>query len=99
MHRGRHSFLDQCADQLAVAPLDGEIDGRWRTLLAPANLAQINRLAEPALRVAEQQNGLVHRLEGEARRLGEILDQTYPSDGRRRQDRAPVGLVVEADIA
>ena len=39
------------------------------------------------------------RLEGERRRLGEIVEKADAADRRGRQDRAAVGLVVERDIA
>ena len=39
------------------------------------------------------------RLEGERRRLGEVVDQADAADGRGRQDRAAIGLVVERDVA
>ena len=47
--RGNNAVADQRPDEFAVAPLGGEIDRRRRALLPPANIAQINRLAEPAL--------------------------------------------------
>ena len=45
---------DEAAHKIAVAPLGREIDRRRCALLAPANLAQIERLAEPAARLADQ---------------------------------------------
>ncbi len=73
---------DQRAHEIAVAPLGGEIDRRRRALLAPADVAQIERLAEPALGLADQQDRLVRGLEGERRRLGEVVDHADAADGR-----------------
>ena len=39
------------------------------------------------------------RPEGERHGLGEIVEQADTADGRRRQDRAAIGLVIERDIA
>ena len=79
--------------------LRGKIDRRRRALLAAANLAQIERLAEPAVRVADQKDRLALGLERERHRRREIVEQADAADGRRRQDRAAVGLVVERDVA
>ena len=48
--------------------LGGQIDRRRRALLAAADLAQIERLAEPAVGLADQQDRLAFGLEGERRR-------------------------------
>ena len=97
--RGDQAVADQLADEIAVAPLGGEIDRRRRALFAAADFAQIKRLAEPAARLADQQDRLALGLERERHRFGEFVEQTDAADGRRRQDRPAVGLVVERDIA
>ena len=52
---------DQRAHEIAVPALGGKIDRRRRALLALADLAQIERLAEPARGLADQQDRLVLR--------------------------------------
>ena len=54
VHGGDAAGVDQPADEIAVAALGGEIDRRRRAFFAAADLAQIERLAEPALRLADQ---------------------------------------------
>ena len=99
MHRGGDALDDQRADEIAGHALGRKIDRRRRALLALADFAQVERLAEPAIGLADEQDGLVGGLEGERRRLGEIVDQADAADRGRRQDRPAVGLVVERDIA
>src|SRR5439155_16631551 len=56
--------LDLCADEIAVAPLGFEIDRRRRALFALLDLPEIERGAEMALGVADQDDRLANRLEG-----------------------------------
>ena len=56
-------LVDQRAHEIAVAPLRDQIDRRRRALLAAADVAQIERLAEPALGLADQQDRLARGLE------------------------------------
>ena len=58
---------DQRAHEIAVAPFGGEIDRRRRALLAAADFAQIERLAEPALRLADSRIASPARFERERR--------------------------------
>ena len=51
-------IADERAHEVAMAALGGEIDRRWRALLQPAYVAQIDRLTEPAVRFADQQDRL-----------------------------------------
>ncbi len=90
---------DLGAHEIAVAALGGEIDRRRRPLLAAGELAQVERAAEMALGLADQQDRLAGALEGEAHRAGGVVDQADAADRRRRQDAAAIGLVVERDIA
>ena len=104
--RGRRSAgVDHAAHHTTVAFLRGEIDRRRRALFAAADLAQVNRLPEPAVGAADQQDRLVLGLERQRRGFGEIVQQSDAADRRRRQDAAAQffsrksGLVVERDIA
>ena len=64
--RGSNDALgDQRAHEIAVAALGSEIDRRRRSFLALADFAQIERLAEPAVGLADEQNGLAGGLECE----------------------------------
>src|SRR5262249_56011245 len=76
-----------------------EVAGGRRPLFGVADVAQIERLAEPAPRFADQQNVLVRGLEGDARRFGKVVEHADAADRGCRQDRAAVGLVVERDVA
>ena len=70
---------------------------------APSSRPQISRryIDWPSQPVVSPTSKIVSsgRFEGERRRCREIVDQADAADGRRRQDRASVGLVVERDIA
>ena len=99
MHGESDALGNQGTDEVAAAALGRKIDRRRRPLLALADLAQIKRLAEPARGFADEQNRLVRALEGERRRLGEVVDEADPADGGRGQDRAAIGFVVERDVA
>ena len=79
---------DQRAHHVAVLALLDQIDRRRRALLAAADVAQIERLAEPALRLADQQDRFARGLERQRRRLGEVGEHADAADGRRRQDAA-----------
>jgi hypothetical protein len=52
--RGQQAVVDQTADEFAVAAFGGEVDRRRRALFPLADVAQIERLAEPAARFADQ---------------------------------------------
>src|SRR5882757_11225682 len=86
-------------EAIAIAALDREIDRRRRAALHSAQLAQIDRLAEPAGGLADHHDRIALALEGDRRRLLEIIEHADAADRWRRQDRAPVGLVVERDVA
>ena len=58
VHGGDAARRDQRAHEIAVALLGREIDRRRRALLASADVAQIERLAEPACGLADQQDRL-----------------------------------------
>src|SRR5580700_12243369 len=62
VHRRDEAVADQRAHEFAMAALRRKIDRRRSALLAAANLAQIERLAEPAARVADQEDRLALRL-------------------------------------
>ena len=61
MRCGRRPRADHAAHDVAIAFLGGEIDRRRRTLFAPANVTQVYGLAEPAMRVANQEDGFPRR--------------------------------------
>ncbi len=83
---GAHpALLDQRADEVAAPPLRREVD-RWRRALFPAlDLAQVERLAEPAvpLAAADQQQRLAFRLQRDGRhaRPGRANRPTPPTVG------------------
>jgi hypothetical protein len=88
--RRRHAPRSRCRRGSCRArsrrcALGGEIDRRRRALLAAADVAQIERLAEPALGLADQQDRLARGLEGERR------DLVKSSSSRRRRSRASAG--------
>ena len=64
MRGGDAAVLDQLAHEIAIALLGREIDRRRRALFPAADVAQIERLAEPALRIADQQDRFAFALEG-----------------------------------
>ena len=99
VHRRDRAVGNQAAHQIAVLALLDQIDRRRRALFAAADVAQIERLAEPALRLADQQDHLARRLERDRCGFLEIVDHADGSDRRGRQDAAAVGLVVERDVA
>ena len=80
VRRGDQAVGDQRAHHIAVLALLDQIDRRRRALLAAADVAQIERLAEPALRLADQQDRLAGRLERKRRRLGEIGEHADAAD-------------------
>jgi len=59
---GRGARMDHAAHHVAIALLGGEIDRRRRALLAAADVAQINGLAEPAVGFADQEDRLAFGL-------------------------------------
>ena len=72
-----------------------EIDGRGRALFAPADVAEIERLPEPALALADKQHNVALALEGEGGVFVHVVEQADAADGGRGQDAAPVGLIIE----
>ncbi len=90
---------DQPADEIAVAPLGLEIDRRRRALATSADVAEVERLPEPALRLADEQHGLAGRLEAGGRDPRDVVDEADAADRRGRQDAAAAGLVVERHVA
>src|ERR1700722_12677658 len=91
--------MDHAAHHVAVAFFSREINRRRRALFAAADVAQVNRLPEPALSLAYQEDRLARGLEGEGGGFGEIVEQPDAADRRRRQNAASVGLVVKRDVA
>src|SRR6185312_16646341 len=89
------AFEDEAAHQIAVLALLDEIYRRWRAFLAPADVAQIKRLAEPACCLTDKDDGLTGLLEGQSRRLAEIGQHPDAADRGRRQDRLAGGRGVE----
>ena len=81
------AVADQRADEFAIPALGGEIDRRRCALLPPTDIAQVKRLAEPALGLADQQDRLAFGLERKRHRGGEIVEQANAADCGRRQDR------------
>ena len=96
---GHHAVADQAADEIAVAPFGSQVHRRRRALLAAADVAQIERLAEPTAGVADQQDRLAFGFKRKRHRPGEVIEQADAADGGRRQDRPAIGLVVKRDIA
>src|SRR5262249_39404714 len=82
-----------------MAPFGGEVHRRRSALLPAVQVAQIQRSPKPAASDAEQKDRLILSLEGDRHRFGKLLEQTDAADRRCRQNGAPVGLVVERDIA
>ena len=62
MRRADDAVRIKRAHKIAVAAFVSEVDRRRRALLAAANVAQIDRLAEPACGLADQQDGFPSRL-------------------------------------
>src|SRR3954464_5015173 len=99
MDSGGNAARNQAANEIAVPTFGRKVD-RWRRALLPlADVAQVERLAKPAPGLADQQDFLASGFEGDRRRFGEIIEHADAADGRRRQDRAAIGLVVERDVA
>ncbi len=80
MGRSERSRTDEAADEIARLLFGGEIDGRWRALLAAANFTQIGGLAEPALRLADQQNCFAGVFEADRNRLSDIVEDADSAD-------------------
>src|SRR5437588_8201338 len=98
MRRARGASVDHAAHHVAVALLGGKID-RWRrALFAAADVAQVHRLTEPAMRFADQQDSLALGLERECCGFAEIIEQPDAADRRGREDAAAVSLVVKRDV-
>ncbi len=76
----------------------GEVDRRRVALLAPEELGEQRRLPEVPARLAESSSTSPAR-GAMPDQLVERGEQPDRADRRRRQDRPPVGLVVEADVA
>src|SRR5262245_3733100 len=51
------SGVYKVADEIAIALFKGEVDRRWRSVLAAQEFAQIHRGAEPAMVLADQDEG------------------------------------------
>ena len=99
MHRVDGARLDQAADEVAVAALQREVDGRRRALLAALDHRQVGRLAEPALARPDEHQHVALALEGDRRVARDVVEHADAADGRGRQDADAVGLVVERDVA
>ena len=76
------------ADEIAVGAFGGQIDGGRRAFLAAGDLAQPQRLAEPALGGADQHDVEPGRQRDARPRLRRIVQHAEAADRRRRQDRA-----------
>ena len=99
MAGGDPAARDQVAHELAVQPLEGQVDRRRQPFLAAADLPQIERAAEPAHGLADQDQGQALVVVGQVAACVEIVDHAQAADRRRRPDRLAVGLVVERDVA
>jgi len=75
VHRGRGAGMDHAAHHVAVAFFRREIDRRRRAFFAAADVAQINRLAEPAMGFADQQDDLALGLERQRRGFCKVIEQ------------------------
>ena len=93
------AVLDQLAHQFALAAFAMERHRRRRAFLAAADLAQVQRGAQPALGLAQQHDVAARALEGHGHVLGHVVEQADGADGRGRLDRGALGLVVERDVA
>ena len=93
MCRRRRAGVDHAAHHIAIALFGREIDRRRRALFAAADIAQIDGLPKPALRVADQQDRFACCLERQRGGFGEIVEQADAADRGRRQDAAAVGFV------
>ncbi len=96
---GQQALAGQRPDKLAMPALGGEVDGGRSALLPAADVAQIDRLAEPSLGLAQQEDLLAGSLRRDGDAFGEIVEHADAADGRGRQDRPALGLVVERDVA
>src|SRR5690242_2506597 len=99
MHSRYLARSDERSNEVSMALFPGEIDGRRRPFLAAQDLAQIDRLAEMAAMATNQQNDFALGLEAQGGHFPQIRQEADTANGRRWQDRLPVGLVVERDIA
>ena len=90
---------DEVAHEIAVRLLRGKVHRRRRAGLAAADLAQIERLAEPATCDADEQDRLALGREADAGGGGDVGDHPDRADRGRRQDAAAGALVVERDVA
>src|SRR5690348_15507025 len=99
MRRRNQSIPYQATHEVAMAPLSSEIHRRRSALLPAAQVAQIHRSPKPAASLADQKDRLILALEGDRHRFIKLIEQTDAADRRCRQNGAPVGLVVERDIA
>ncbi len=84
MAGGDPALVDLAAHEVAVAPLDREIDRRRGTFLATAGLPEVERLAEPALGLADQHDAQARLREPRADGLGDVVDHAHRADGRCR---------------
>src|SRR5262249_41517223 len=60
---GDKAVADQAAHEVAMPALGGEINRRRSTLLPLANLAQINRLPQPAVSLTNEEDRIAFALE------------------------------------
>src|SRR4029079_4505958 len=99
MNRVQAVLFNQAADEIAVALFLGKIDGRRIALFAAFDLAQIQGLAEMSRCAADQKDRVALTLEGGARHMAYVLDESDAADRGRRQNRLAIGFVVERAIA
>src|SRR5206468_10690908 len=78
---------DRLPHEVAVAPLDAEIDRRRWASFAALDLAQIERAAEVAAGLPDQDQRIAVLLQREVDRIASLRDQAHSADHRRWQDR------------
>src|SRR5262249_56830787 len=61
--------------------------------------AKIHRPPNPAASLPDQKARLILAFESDRHRFAKLIEQTHTADRRGRQNGAPIGLVVERDVA
>lgn len=72
--------------------------GAGRALVAAEDGREVLAPAELVARLAEERHDVVLGAEGVRHRPGDVVEETHHPDGRRREDRLAVRLVVERDV-
>ncbi len=93
MRRGRGAGVDHAANHAAVAFLGRKINRGRRALFAAADVAQVDRLAEPAMGLADQKDRLAFALKASVADLVKSSSRpTPPIEGVGRMPRPLVSL-------